>query len=204
MAVYTLHRWGSGEVKRDTWHRKSISPTLTESPPHKNTHRRYVYCGNAARTNYSNGVGAIPRARGLPRNPTHQTNSAQISEKIRKDVRARRMFVCSAQSISIDTPINATPKTTVEGKIAIAQLSLIYGRWMTCVESTLDLFNPSQYCPVRLPTVEALARLFVSTTVSLAGIPIEMAKRYCVGFPPVAVTPVPVVINVHGLTWCAF
>ena len=61
------------------------------------------------RGEYSNGVGEIPRARGLHSNPTNTNNSVLIAEKLRNDVLARRMLACSAQVIPLDTPIDDTP-----------------------------------------------------------------------------------------------
>ena len=112
----------------------------------------------------------------IPRNHTQKTNSVSISEKTRNDVRARRMFVCSAQSISPDTPIDATSATTVEKKNPDRTI-ITDRRAISDIRRINQGFNPAQYYPARVPKVEALARLLVSTAVSFTGVPIDMAKR---------------------------
>ena len=42
---------------------------------------------------YDLGVGAVPRVRGLPYNQSSTSNTELIAEKLRKDIRARRIFV---------------------------------------------------------------------------------------------------------------
>ena len=152
------------------------------------------------RVEYSEGVGVIPRGRGLPRNHTQKTNSVLLAAKMRKGVRALRMFVWPTQAISPDTPIDATPTTTVEKKNPDRTIS-------TDRRAIADLrrinlgFNPAQYYPVRVPAVESLGRLLVSMAVSFSSIPIEMAKtRYRFGVPIISAAPTPVVINAHGTT----
>ena len=60
--------------------------------------------------------GVAPRTRGFPYNPPQNANSLLIEEKLRKDARARQMFVGSTRQISIAAPINATPTATVGEK----------------------------------------------------------------------------------------
>ena len=123
-----------------------------------------------------NEVGETPRIRGLPRNPTQKDNSILIAEKLRKDARARRMFVCAARAVSLETPIGATPTAAVEKKNPDRTIST--DRRVIADMRRIKLgFNPSQYYPAMVPTVEELALLLFSMALSCPGIPVEMAKR---------------------------
>ena len=96
--------------------------------------------------------------------------------KLRKDIRARRMSVCSTASISVSAPIEATPTTTVEKKNPGRTQST--DRRIIADVRRINLGFPEyQYYPVRVPSVETLARLLAPMTVAFPGLIIEMAKR---------------------------
>ena len=105
----------------------------------------------------------------LPRKPTRWWwggYSVLISDKLRKNVRARRMFVRPAQIISLGAPIDASPATTVEKKnpdrtISAGRRVIAYIR-----RTNIGFAPPHYYYPVRAPSLEAMGRLLVSATLS--------------------------------------
>ena len=122
---------------------------------------------------YNRGVGFSPRVRGLPYNTA---STDLIAENFWKDIRAQRLFVCSTLSITLDTPIEATPTTTVEKKNPDRSIS--HDRRVIAGLRRVNVgFDISQFYPVRVPSVESIARLLASLTVLLPGFDIEMTKR---------------------------
>ena len=122
---------------------------------------------------YNRGAAIAPRVRGLPykKSPTEM-----IAGKFRKDIRARRLFACSANCISQDAPIEATPTATVEKKKPDRTVST--DRRAIADMRRINVGSEvSQYYPAKLPSIESIARLVVSLTVSLPGFEIEMTKR---------------------------
>ena len=111
--------------------------------------------------------------RGLPYNAS-STNP--IAEKFRGDIRAQRLSVCSTLSVTLDTPIEATPTTTVGKKNPDRSISHDRGAIADLRRVNVG-FDISQFYPVRVPSVESIARLLVSLTVLLPGFEIEVAKR---------------------------
>ena len=129
-----------------------------------------------ARAAFPKGAGEMPRIRGFPHNPTHQSNSVFIAVRLWKDVRPRRLFARSARAISSDMSIDATPTAKVEKNNPDRTISTDR-RAIADMRRINPGFNPVHYYPVRVPTVASLARLLVSMTVSFPGIPVEMKKR---------------------------
>ena len=126
--------------------------------------------------NYTSGVRDIPRVRGLPYDTDKPDESLLIAGKFRKDIRARRIFVCSTAKVTDAAPVEAAPSTTLEKKNPDRTVSL--DRRIIAGMRRVNLgFPESQYYPARVPSLESLARLLVSMTVALPGLTIEMAKR---------------------------
>ena len=129
--------------------------------------------GQVVRAVYDKGVETAPRVRGLPYNPT---SSGIIAEKFWADIRARRFFVCSAESMSLETPVETTPTTAVGKKNP--DRTVRTDRRVIADMRRIDVgFAVSRYYPARVPPIESIARLLVSMTVTLPGFDIEMPKR---------------------------
>ena len=125
---------------------------------------------------YNRGVGVAPRVRGLPYNMTSPDQTLLIASKLWKDIAHRRIFVCSAAVVGEDSPIEATPTTTVEKKNPDRTISA--DRRVIAGMRRINVgFNPEQYYPIRAPTVESIARLLVALTTLFPGWDIQMAKR---------------------------
>lgn len=99
-----------------------------------------------------------------------------IASKLRKEIRARRMFVCSTDTVTCDTPIEATPTATVEKKNPGRAISTDR-RVISDMRRINVGFSVTQYYTAREPAVESIAGILVSTTVSLPGLDIQMVKR---------------------------
>ena len=83
--------------------------------------------------------------------------------------------MCSAESIHTDTPIVATPTTTVEKKNPDRTLSS--GRRVIADMRRANVgIAATQYYPVRVPPIESIALLLAPMAVSFHGFSIEMTK----------------------------
>ena len=80
-------------------------------------------------------------------------------------IRARSVFVCSAEVVEPDTPIESTPSTTVGKKNP--DRAVRQGRRVIADMRRVNVgFPTSRFYPVRVPSVEAIALLLVSMAVS--------------------------------------
>lgn len=71
---------------------------------------------------YSRGVGVTPRTRGLPYSVSTPDTAELIAWNFRRDVRARGFFACSTKSISLETPIEETPRSQRRSRAQIVRL----------------------------------------------------------------------------------
>ena len=131
---------------------------------------------HGVRAVYDKGVGITPRIRGIPYSLSKPDQTFLIASKLRKDIHAQRIFVCSTDTIASDTPIEAKPAKTVEKKNPGRTIST--DRRAIADMRRIDVGLPSaQYYPVRGPSVEAISRLLVPATVSFPCLDVQMAKR---------------------------
>lgn len=108
------------------------------------------------------------------------------------------MSACSAESISFGAPIEATPTTTIEKRNLDRTLStdrrvIAYMRRVNGVLST------ARYYPLRVPSIESIARLLAPITAPLPVFDIEMAKKgYRLSVSVVAPAPGFLITQVRG------
>ena len=148
---------------------------------------------------YSRGVGVTPRIRGLPYNRSAPDQTLSIASKLWKDVHARRMFACSTATVTDETPIDATPTTTVEKKNPDPTIGTDR-RAIADMRRVNVGFSSTQYYPVRVPSVESIARLLVAmTTPPRLGYP-DGKKGNCCRIPTSQATTRTVTTNVYGVS----
>lgn len=131
---------------------------------------------HGVRAAYARGAGFAPRTRGLPYSISTPATTELVAEKFRMDIRSRRFFVRSAGRISIDTPIAGTPTTAV-GKRNHERTISANRRAIEDMRRVDVGFGAPRYYPVRVPSIESIARLLVSMAVDFPGFDVEMAKR---------------------------
>ena len=69
---------------------------------------------HGASAQYSGGAPLEPRHRRFPYQPSSEEHCVSIAEKLRKDVAAHRMLVCTTETADASMPMEATPTTTAE------------------------------------------------------------------------------------------
>ena len=119
--------------------------------------------------------GNVPRVRGSPYNRPSTSNAEMVAEKLRQDIKARRIFASSTQCVLSDTPVETTPTTTVGGgsdrTVSSARRGIADMRRINVG------FETSQYYPVRVPSIESIARLLIAMAVGFPCFQIEMTKE---------------------------
>ena len=125
---------------------------------------------------YSGGVPLNPRQRGLPYQKTNEEHCRLIEEKLWKDVAAQRMLVCTTETVDANTPVEATPTTTVEKRNPDRTISS--DRRVIADLRRVNLnFPSSQYYPVRVPTAGDIARMIVILRTQFPDIETRLTKR---------------------------
>ena len=102
------------------------------------------------------GSGETPRIRGLPYDRANPDHSILIAEKLRNDIRSRRIFVRSTSAVTENTPAEATPNTTVEkktptGKLVptLVLLKICDGRTLGCLIRSTTRYVSHRWNPWR-------------------------------------------------------
>ena len=125
---------------------------------------------------YTVGVPTYPRTRGLPYQSNDDQHCLKIGEKFWKDILNGRMFVCTASSVSLHTPLEATPTTMVDKKNPDRTISLDK-RMIADLRRVNLSFPDGQYYKVTVPTVSEVARDVLRLQALNPHTPIALTKR---------------------------
>ena len=103
-------------------------------------------------------------------------NTALILSKLWKDVETRRLFLCTAKSISLSGQIEETPTTTAPEKNPDMSISS-ERRTIADLRRAKLRFNTDQYYKIAVPSVYDLSRWITGLVRMYHGLPLKVDKR---------------------------